>query len=365
MMTSDNFADDYVEARRKFIAAAAGAGAALESHQAPAPGPRGEALFTDVARIGAPDAPKRLVISSGLHGVEGYCGSGCQVALLAGGVAGLLPADLTMILVHGIDPYGFCHLRRFDADNVDLNRNFLDHGEPHPLNPGYEQLRDVLCPETWTDRTQAALAQARARHAARHGLEAWREAASGGQYSDPKGIFFGGHRPSWSRHMLIDVLTRHLAGAHQVAMVDIHTGIGAKGERVDFCMSPPGGPERRLAAAWLGTAVRGPTPGRHGGLQRRGLMLPFVAQRALAPRFLPLGFEIGTYTQEETLETIVAENWMHWHGQRANRQGREITAAIREAFYPAGNVWRRACIEAAQDFFVRVIRGLANWRADG
>ena len=165
--------------------------------------------------------------------------------------------------------------------------------------------------------------------------------------------------------MLLAVLGRHLAGARRAVMVDIHTGIGAKGERVDFCMSPTDGPERRLAEAWLGTAVRGPAPGQHDGLQRRGLMLPFLARRGLAPRFLPLGFEIGTYPQEETLETVVAENWLHWHGARGSRQGREITAAVREAFYPAGDVWRRSCIEGARDFFARVIRGLARVAGDG
>ena len=28
--------------------------------------------------------------------------------------------------------------RRVNEDNVDLNRNFLDHGAPHPENPDYD-----------------------------------------------------------------------------------------------------------------------------------------------------------------------------------------------------------------------------------
>src|SRR5512137_2013681 len=77
------FAQSYAEARAKFLAAAAAAGLDVQSHPHPLLGRDGEALAMDVARFGPADAPALLLISSACHGVEGYCGSGVQNALLA------------------------------------------------------------------------------------------------------------------------------------------------------------------------------------------------------------------------------------------------------------------------------------------
>ena len=66
-------------------------------------GAAGEELSLDVSVLGDAAAPAMLVLVSGTHGVEGFCGSGCQVGLLhdaqfvaavrASGVAVKLPGD--------------------------------------------------------------------------------------------------------------------------------------------------------------------------------------------------------------------------------------------------------------------------------
>ena len=52
-------------------------------------------------------------------------------------------------MVHAINPHGFAWLRRVTEENVDLNRNFVDHGGPHPANDAYDALHPALCPERW------------------------------------------------------------------------------------------------------------------------------------------------------------------------------------------------------------------------
>ena len=38
-------------------------------------------------------------------------------------------------MIHALNPFGFAHLRRANEDNVDLNRNFVDHeGGNYPEN---------------------------------------------------------------------------------------------------------------------------------------------------------------------------------------------------------------------------------------
>ena len=77
MATSDFFADSYLEAREKFLKASQSAGAMLTEHALPKPyGPNGDTLLVDVAQLGADDPKSLLILISGTHGVEGFCGSG-------------------------------------------------------------------------------------------------------------------------------------------------------------------------------------------------------------------------------------------------------------------------------------------------
>src|ERR1700757_3577034 len=76
------FSQSYAQARDNFVAAADAAGLDVESHLHPMLGRDGETLAMDVARDGPKDAHALYVLTSGCHGVEGFCGSGVQVALL-------------------------------------------------------------------------------------------------------------------------------------------------------------------------------------------------------------------------------------------------------------------------------------------
>ena len=74
------FSQSYAEARQQFLEAAAAAGLAVQSHVHPLTGRDGEALALDVVRDGPVDASRVLILSSGCHGVEGFCGSAVQTA---------------------------------------------------------------------------------------------------------------------------------------------------------------------------------------------------------------------------------------------------------------------------------------------
>jgi len=84
MNASPHFAQTYAEARDKFLAAGAERGARMFRDVHPSErGAQGEELSIDGAKIGDDKAPALLLLTSGTHGVEGLCGSGCQAALLA------------------------------------------------------------------------------------------------------------------------------------------------------------------------------------------------------------------------------------------------------------------------------------------
>src|SRR5271163_1118173 len=86
--SADSFSADFAQARAKFKVEAAAAGGALEAVAHPDRGPDGADLSTDIAWFGPQRAEAVLVMISGTHGVEGFCGSGAQVDWLRRGEAG-------------------------------------------------------------------------------------------------------------------------------------------------------------------------------------------------------------------------------------------------------------------------------------
>src|SRR5258708_7265263 len=188
------FADSYQDARTKFLDAVTGSGAALlERHRNPTRGPDGSELFTDVAWIGPAEARKLLVLNSATHGIEGYCGSGCQAGWLGKGhFARDAAPDTAVLLIHAINPHGFAWGRRVTEENVDLNRNFLDHARPHPKNADYETLAHHINPREWTPDSLAQADPAIARHYGLAKADFLPAAVHGGQYMNPSGTFYGG-----------------------------------------------------------------------------------------------------------------------------------------------------------------------------
>ena len=83
MTVESFFSQTYDEARAKFLTAAQARGMGVERHLHPdALGPSGEPLSIDTALFSPAQADSLLVVTSGVHGVEGFCGSGCQIGLL-------------------------------------------------------------------------------------------------------------------------------------------------------------------------------------------------------------------------------------------------------------------------------------------
>ena len=167
---SECFSESYAEARPKFCSAAAAAGGEIRSWLNPkGRGPNGETLYLDTARFGPPDAANMLVLIAGTHGVEGHCGSGGEIAWLRHGGADRLPKNTGALLIHALNPHGFAWTRRVTEDNVDLNRNFVDHDKAYPKNVGYLAIADAVLPKEWNETTQAETERVFAAYAQKHG----------------------------------------------------------------------------------------------------------------------------------------------------------------------------------------------------
>jgi hypothetical protein len=352
------FSKDYAEARRKFRAAAVKAGAVLRSYPHPLKGPRGEELATDVARIGPAGAKRVLMIQSATHGVEGFCGSGAQIAWLKSGDWKRLPKGIAVVLVHAINPYGFAWIRRVTQENVDLNRNFPDFSAL-PKRSAYSEIQPHIFPERWDEASNNARRTAFREFVAKHGAMALQEAISGGQYAHADGIFFGGREPTWSHRTFAEIVARYCSKARSVAFVDLHTGLGPYGHGELISMGRPGVGQYDRNCAWYGPAVTSPEAGSSTSAKLVGLMEQALARMLPKTEVTSIAIEYGTYPTEEVLESLMADNWLHLRGELDSPLGRAIKARIRRAFYPDEDDWKELVALKARLVLRRAAAGLA------
>ena len=353
-----SFSQSYAEAREKFLAAAERAGATPETYLNPNKGPGGETLATDVAWFGEADAPRVLVAISGTHGVEGFCGSGWQIDWLRGDGPKSVPRGLGVLIVHAINPYGFCWIRRVTEENVDLNRNFVDHTQPYPDNPGYRELADFLVPRSLDEDTLRAAETRLAEYRQRHGDIAFYRAVSAGQYSHGDGLFYGGNGPTWSNRTTHAIVDRHLRARRAVAVVDFHTGLGpyGYGELIGHYDPDTQGSER--SRAWYGPSLMETKRGMSASQARDGLT-HYGYNRALAGADVTVvTLEFGTYSREQGHKALRADHWLHRYGDPLSGEARRIKATLRDHFYPDRDDWKEMILFRGHQVVRQEVAGL-------
>ena len=338
MSDVDGLAYDYPTARARFFAAADSAGAAVRSHPFPDRGPAGEELAIDVAQLGPEDADRVVLVVSGTHGVEGFAGSMCQSRWLEEQGTAPLPDGLAIMWLHAHNPYGFAWVRRVNEDNVDINRNYTDFTVP-PANDGYDGLAEALAPAELTPAALEAADAVLLDYAARQGFDALQAAVSGGQYRHPDGLFYGGAGPVRSQEVMREIIESRLADAERVVVLDLHTGIGPRGEVELITHEVPGTPGHDRAVAWWGERVASNAAGDSVSASIDGQWMA-AAQEWLAPREVTsIALEWGTVDTVTVLQALRADNWLHHHGDPTGAEAAPIKAQLRAAFAPDDPAW--------------------------
>jgi hypothetical protein len=364
-MTSrdDVFSASYAQARTKFVQAAQSAGLEVEAKSHPLKGVDGEPLAMDVARDGRPEAANLLIVSSACHGVEGFCGSGVQIAALQDRAwkAHVQQRGVAVLYVHALNPYGFSHIRRATHENVDLNRNFRDFSEPLPVNAAYREIHSLLLPEEWPP--SPANAAAIAQYVATRGEAAFQAAVSGGQYEFPGGLFFGGTEPTWSNLALREVLRAHGRRAGRIGWIDIHTGLGPSGvgERI-YAGRDDAAAVARARQWWAGngaTPVTSIYDGSSSSAFLTGLMCNAVYEECPQAQYTGIALEYGTLPLMETLQALRAEGWLHQHPQAPPALAAQIKRQMKDTFLVDTDEWKKQVLQQARQALFQAVDGLA------
>lgn len=351
------FPPDYASARQRWLRQLATLPYPPEVRTYPCggSGPDGESLQTDSVWIGDRQAKNVVVVIAGTHGVEGFAGSAAQIDLLRllTEFDLVIPERTALLLVHALTPWGYAWSRRCDQDGVDLNRNVVDFSRPLPETPEYRLLRPAIF-----------MADPQARRAAlqafgeTHGRPALEKAVSGGQYLDPAGPFYGGNKPAHGRLVCEDLIRQYGLAERRLAVVDLHTGLGAYGYGEIICDHAPDSAGAAVARQWYGDSVALPLAGTSSSVPKLGL-LDYLWHAAMGDSGCYITLEFGTYSTDQLFDVLLRDHQL-W-AQTGNEGERAAHSELmRRHFNPADTAWREMVLFRARQVIVQALRGVSS-----
>lgn len=345
---SHYFSEDYSSARARFREAGESAGAKLHELPLDNRAPDGSPLAIDIAWLGSSNPERVVVHSSGLHGVEGFTGSAIQVAILEQAFS--IPPDGAVLCVHALNPFGMAYLRRFNENNVDLNRNFHRTGEGWSgVSVAYRRVHRFLNPtEPPTTDFFYLLA---AYLVLRYGLRPLKQAIVEGQYEFPKGLFFGGKQLERGPSLYLSWLVSHLGSVNRGFAIDVHTGLGKWCQESLFLRSSSGG-DSELAKRLNWLLISDPSEGGVGYQIRGGYANVFDVLDP-QPQMYVVTQEFGTYPSLKVLHALREENrWQHYGDGTVDHPAK---LRLREMFTPQSKEWRNFVVSRGVSFAKRVM----------
>lgn len=351
---SDCFYNSYDEVRSHLNELAASLDAQTHSHAID----ESDGLYIDTFYIPASQEKTNLVIlTTGVHGIEGYIGS-VMLDVFFAEVFPQLDADTTGVLVvANVNPYGMKYMRRYNENNVDLNRNFILDWNSFDLavNKDYPKVHAFLGPDGKIGNAlwhEAGFYLSLGKYAITQGADTISDALLGGQYEYPQGVYYGGSGDEASTVYLKDVFAQCLDSEYKnLVHIDIHSGYGPRYNMVIFnsAYETMSEAESRKAfrydniIAYDSDAFYATTGDTTDFFYR-------LADRENTDQSLfSTCFEFGTIGDEFfdtilSLKYTVDENRNHWYPTNHKTSSEIIRQNYLELFYPTETQWREKTV---------------------
>lgn len=306
---------------------------------------------------------KLILITTGLHGVEGYVGAAMLDLFIKDYLEKLDPAATGLILVHALNPWGMANYRRFNRNNVDLNRNFMNEPAEFEIvfNPNYIKLDSVLNPKHklksfW--REDLLFLKTVILGLVNYGVRSFREAVLLGQQSNPKGLYFSGREFQVETLWMKELINNLFSEYYQILHLDMHTGYGPS-DQMSLVIAPA---EPRssvqIAQDYDLPLVNKADPEQFYKMQ--GDMVQWIYQykenNYPEAKLFSGACEFGTYGEGVpkeilSLRTIIYSNQADQQGITSEKVGQQVQNKIVEMFFPSSIPWReKAVVDCRQAF---------------
>ncbi|MEM8719265.1 MAG: DUF2817 domain-containing protein [Cyanobacteria bacterium P01_G01_bin.39] len=341
-----HFDSKYAKARHNFLAASSDSATLIRSWQHPLRGIAGEKLYLDLSWFGDLAAPVVLVLISGTHGVEGYCGSGIQVGSIKTGWQLQADQRVAIAMIHGLNPHGMSHLRRVNEDGVDLNRNFLDFQQPLPQNTLYDDLAEIIVPQQWTPEIQVQTLDQITEYL--YHQPSGIAALAQGQYHYWYAPFYGGEVATWSNRVFNSIIDQYLLDKKAVGLLDYHTGLGTYATGQLMSVDQNQLEQSKLAKQiWGEKLVIAGSAKSVAAYSPQGTLIAALKKRLNSSICVAAAYEFGTIPDTEVFHALRADHWLHAHGDLNSLQAQTIKQNMLNAFYSDRPDWQQSICELA------------------
>ena len=299
---------------------------------------------------------KLILITTGLHGVEGFVGAAMLDLFIKEYISLLDPQVTGIQLVHGINPWGMANTRRVNKNNVDLNRNFMERQEVFldEFNPEYKNLDGTLNPvhplkALWIE--EIGFLKNVIVNLSRYGVRSMRGAVMLGQQSNPAGLYFSGREFQPETIFLKKLIIQGLSSYGSVLHIDMHTGYGPSSQMT--MVNSPAEPMKsdQLINDFQYPRILQADPEQFYRMQGDMVDWVYRLKEVDYPKVKHFGmaFEFGTYGEGilkeiKSLRTMIYENQTAQHGSSSAKLDAYMRKEFLEMYFPYSSRWREKAI---------------------
>ena len=351
---SDSFYDSYEEIRTRLQELTGELGVEISSYAVD----ENDGLYIDSFYLPSTKEKTNLVVlTTGVHGMEGYIGATMLDVFFQEVYPTLDTANTGVLVVANVNPYGMKYFRRYNENNVDLNRNFILDWDNFDLssNKEYPKVDTFLGPTgkigngLWHE---VGFYLSLAKTAITEGADTVSDALLTGQYEYPQGVYYGGNGDEASTVYLKDVFSQCLDSAYEnIVHIDIHSGYGPRYNMVIFNSVYETMNEKESQEAFgydhviaydseSFYATTGDTT---------DFFYRLAEQKQAQAELYSTCFEFGTIGDEFfdtilSLKYTIDENRNHWYPTDNKLTEQIIHENYMELYYPTETAWREKTV---------------------
>jgi len=310
---------------------------------------------------------KLILITTGLHGLEGFVGAAMLDLFIKEFISLLDPEGTGIQLVHSINPWGMANARRVTRNNVDLNRNFMERQEVFldEFNPDYKNLDGILNPvhplkPFWKE--EIGFLKNVIVNLSRYGVRSLRGAVMLGQQSNPAGLYFSGREFQPETIFLKNLIIQGLSSYSSVVHIDMHTGYGPSYQMTMVNSPAETRKPDQLINDFQYPRILQADPKQFYSMQGDMVDWVYRFKETDYPNVKHFGtaFEFGTYGEGilkeiKSLRTMIFENQASQHGSTSEKLESKMRKEILEMYFPQSIKWREKVIFDCRQAFSGVL----------